>query len=94
MARAEYYYNVNTRREAQLFIEQSIERGLTVMTVYGLARDTYNTTNDKYTRKGARLILSEMDHQRQMSKPLSLIGGAFAICVVAYIVLMFMYGLG
>ena len=94
MARPEYYYNVNTRREAQLFIEQSIERGLTVMTVYGLARDTYNTTNDKYTRKGARLILSEMDHQRQMSKPLSLIGGAFAICVVAYIVLMFMYGLG
>ena len=94
MARPEYYYNVNTRREAQLFIERSIERGLTVKTVYGLARDTYNTTNDKCTRNGARLILSEVDRQRKMSNPLELIGGAFVICFFAYIVLMFMYGLG
>lgn len=94
MARPEYYYNVNTRREAQLFIEKSIERGLTVMTIYGLARDTYNTTTDKDTRTGARLILSEMDRQRKMSNPLALLGGALAICVVAYIFLMLIYAIG
>ena len=90
----QYYSDIHTQRDAQLFIERNIESGFTVMTTYGLARDTYNTTTNKDIRNGARLVLAEMDRQRKANEPLTRFGLAVLLVIVGFVILMAVYVIG
>lgn len=89
--RPRFLADVNTRREAQLWISDSTEYGYTLPTTRSIALVGLKS-DDMRTRKGAKLVISEID--RQPLTFIQVIGYIFVIMVILWLIFLFTYGLG